>query len=471
MFLRILFLFVVLTAALFPQKNSVVAEFGNQKIYLDEFRLAYLDIIKKPDVFDSPKLREEYLDELIYEKVLAKEAQKQGYDKSELFQYRLKSFKDKALRESHYNNVIKPKIKFTEDDVEQAYVYTQEERRLSHLFAETKQKADSLYKLLKSGVPFAVLAQSAFADTALANSGGDLGWVTWNQLQYDLAMAAFKLPVDSVSAPVKSQFGYHILKVTGFKKKPLISRFEYEQYRKKTRYLLESKMGEKYALEYISDMMGKAKIKYEVQAMDFVRERLSGIFLREPENESQPGEIQLNEQEVRKMESHLWDERNTLMATINGKKLTIGDFLGFIHNVPYQALRTGFKRTFEYVLRDFLLTNEARRMGLEKQREVKLKANLFKEYYLQMAVRKTAINSITVSEDEVKQQYENNKAVYKGISFEEAKGIARRDVIMDKKQHAVPNYVRTLLNGVEIKKYMAPIHKYYDSIADKTTLK
>ncbi len=191
--------------------RKIVAEFGDQQITLEEFRIAYLDVIKKPDVFDSPKLREEFLDELISSRLLAKEAEKQGYYENEKLQYRVTAYKNKALRDAHFEAVIRPKFSINEQDVQQAYVFSQEQRKISHLFANTKQEIDSVYTLLNNGKAFNEIAKYLFENPSLAENGGDLGWVNWEALEYDLTMAAFKMPTDTFYFPIKSQFGYHIL--------------------------------------------------------------------------------------------------------------------------------------------------------------------------------------------------------------------------------------------------------------------
>lgn len=178
----------------FSTDDQVVAKFGKYRITLDEYKIAYLNVIKNPKVFDSKKLREEFLDEMIINRLLADEARQRKYDEAELFKYKTESYRNKCLRDSHFEKVIKPRVNVSEKDVEEAYLFTQEERRVSHLFAETKEKADSLYNLLKAGKNFESLAKEIFKDTSIANKGGDLGWVYWDQMDHDLSMAAFRLP-------------------------------------------------------------------------------------------------------------------------------------------------------------------------------------------------------------------------------------------------------------------------------------
>ena len=68
-------------------------------------------------------------------------------------------------------------------------------------------------KLLKGGADFAQTAKSLSIDEATAPKGGDLGWVGIGTLVKEFEDAAFALKPGEVSAPVKTQFGWHIIKL------------------------------------------------------------------------------------------------------------------------------------------------------------------------------------------------------------------------------------------------------------------
>jgi len=74
-------------------------------------------------------------------------------------------------------------------------------------------KADSLVKQLRAGADFAKLAKENSADPGSAAKGGDLGWFGRGQMVPEFENAAFTLPLNQVSDPIKTQYGYHIIKV------------------------------------------------------------------------------------------------------------------------------------------------------------------------------------------------------------------------------------------------------------------
>lgn len=78
---------------------------------------------------------------------------------------------------------------------------------------EAIKQANSLYEQLKSGKDFALMAKQYSLDPASAAKGGDLGWVVSDELVKPFAEEMEKLPLHTISKPVKSQFGWHLIEV------------------------------------------------------------------------------------------------------------------------------------------------------------------------------------------------------------------------------------------------------------------
>src|SRR5690606_32720051 len=81
--------------------------------------------------------------------------------------------------------------------------------------AEAKEKADAIYKEVTApGADFAKLAEEKSTGPSAAKSG-DIGIFTADRMAEEFSEAAFKMNVGDVSKPVKTKFGYHIIKVVG----------------------------------------------------------------------------------------------------------------------------------------------------------------------------------------------------------------------------------------------------------------
>jgi len=86
------------------------------------------------------------------------------------------------------------------------------EVRARHILVETEDEAKAVVAELKKGADFAELAKSKSKDPGSAD-GGDLGYFTKDQMVPEFSEVAFKLDKGQLSDPVKSQFGWHVIKV------------------------------------------------------------------------------------------------------------------------------------------------------------------------------------------------------------------------------------------------------------------
>jgi thiol-disulfide isomerase/thioredoxin len=117
------------------------------------------------------------------------------------------------------NESIASQIMVTDSDIENYYeknptdfVAQPGQIRAAHILVDTEAKAKDILNQLKKGADFATLAKNKSIDTGSAARGGDLGLFTKDQMVPEFANAAFNLSVGQISAIVKSQYGYHIIK-------------------------------------------------------------------------------------------------------------------------------------------------------------------------------------------------------------------------------------------------------------------
>ncbi|RME45817.1 MAG: hypothetical protein D6791_09835 [Chloroflexi bacterium] len=82
-----------------------------------------------------------------------------------------------------------------------------------HILVETEEEAQQVRQRLLNGEDFATVAQEVSTDTTTAQNGGDLGWFGLGKMVPEFEKVAFSQPVGTISEPVKTQFGYHIIEV------------------------------------------------------------------------------------------------------------------------------------------------------------------------------------------------------------------------------------------------------------------
>ncbi len=128
---------------------------------------------------------------------------------------------------------------------------TEEQDRLA------RQRAEALYARARKGEDFAKLARENSMDPS-ASQGGDIGMVPKGQLDSAYESAAFALPVGGISEPVRSRFGYHIIKVTDKKKEGLAT---FEEVREDLIQFLKSQKVQMKVGELVDQLRKEARLE------------------------------------------------------------------------------------------------------------------------------------------------------------------------------------------------------------------
>jgi len=196
-------------------KEPILMEVNGKKITRSEFLQIYL----KNN--NDPKYDKQTLDEYItlYKKFQLKvaEAEAQGYDTILRLKHELEGYQDQLAQ---------PYLTDTEMNqhlVDQAYERLKKEIRASHILIRVDNNSDdttSAYnkamevreKLLK-GENFDEVAIQYSQDESVSNNKGDLGYFTAFQMVYPFEDVAYNLGINEISMPIRTKFGYHILKV------------------------------------------------------------------------------------------------------------------------------------------------------------------------------------------------------------------------------------------------------------------
>ncbi|TYP59949.1 peptidylprolyl isomerase [Thermosediminibacter litoriperuensis] len=221
----------------FRSSKEVVARVNGEEISKDEL----YDVMVK-------LIGEKALDYLISQKIIELEAKKQNIDVSDediqkelkkvyeyyggeeaftqslqMNGYSLGEYKKDLAVEIKIKKLLEPKISITEEEIKSYFEENKEDFaqgkqvRARHILVEDEEKANEIIAKLKSGEDFAELAKQYSTDTATKEKGGDLGFFGSGDMVKEFEEAAFSLKVGEISSPVKTQYGYHIIKVEEIK--------------------------------------------------------------------------------------------------------------------------------------------------------------------------------------------------------------------------------------------------------------
>lgn len=116
--------------------------------------------------------------------------------------------------------LLEPRIKISDEEINTYFkenkdsLAQEEQVEASHILVESKAEAKDIIEKLADGKKFADLAKEYSTDTASAEKGGELGFFGKGEMAEEFEKVAFSLEKGKISDPVKTSYGYHIIKVT-----------------------------------------------------------------------------------------------------------------------------------------------------------------------------------------------------------------------------------------------------------------
>lgn len=133
-----------------------------------------------------------------------------------------------------------------------------EQVKASHILVKDEKTANEVKKKLSDGEKFAELAKEYSTDTASKEDGGDLGYFSKEDMVQEFSDAAFDLNVNEISEPVKTEYGYHVIKVID---KKAAQDANYENSKEEIKQLL---LENKFQSEYPT-WLEETKKKYDIE--------------------------------------------------------------------------------------------------------------------------------------------------------------------------------------------------------------
>jgi len=254
--------------------ETVVLTVGDEKLTKAQFDQILSTIPPQQRAqMQTPAGRKKVADQIADLMTLAQAAKARGIDKTPKEALNLELRVDQELATALYQELANAKP--TDEQLHAYYDAHQkdfEEARARHILlrvppapavvkpdSKDPTDADQLAKIkelrakIVAGADFAEIAKTESADTSNAANGGDLGWFPHGRMAPAFDQAAFSLPVGEVSEPVKTQYGYHLIKVEERKVKP----FE------EARAEIEAKIKPDIAKQGLDDLKKKTTITYD----------------------------------------------------------------------------------------------------------------------------------------------------------------------------------------------------------------
>ncbi len=208
----LIFSLFTLSGAQVPD-TAVLFTVAGDPVTVGEFKYMYLKNARQ--VQGEQQNVKDYLNLYINFKLKVHEAEKEGYDTAAAFRKELAGYRKQLARPY----MIEPEI--MDSLTREAYEHMKKEVRAHHVLVRIRQqdtteawnKIMEVRKKLLGGVPFEKMARAVSDDPSAKTNGGDIGYFTAFQLVYPFEQAAYNLPPGKLSMPVRTRYGYHLIRV------------------------------------------------------------------------------------------------------------------------------------------------------------------------------------------------------------------------------------------------------------------
>lgn len=274
-FLVFLLLLTVLIFSGCEQKGKstgpALVKVGKSEITQDDF---LKEISRIPEwareQFTGKEGKEKLLDEIIKRELVYQDAKKMKLDKDPEYIEKVKEFEKMTLISIILKKEVEDKAKVDDAEVKEFFDKNADKFtigtkiRASHILVETEDQAKKIRERIEKGESFEKLAGTYSKDKGSASKGGDIGYFGSGQMVPEFERAVMGLKTNEISEPVKTRFGYHIIKLVDVAKGETAS---FEQSKEPIRKQLLAEKQKGLIDSYIGNLMKKTDIKKNEEAL------------------------------------------------------------------------------------------------------------------------------------------------------------------------------------------------------------
>lgn len=271
-FLIVLLLSGCLSSSKQKDSSPVLARFDGQAITEKQF-VEKVKFLPKPVQSLAGERKKDLLEDMAAEHFLLKEAKKQGLAEEDDVQDLVEAAKRKILIAKLVEKEVDERIQIAPDEVSKYYELHKEDfmtplmLRASHILLKTEEDAIAVKALLDGGADFEETARQRSTD-ATAIRGGDLGFFQRGQFVPEFEEAVFSMTKNEIRGPVKSPFGYHIIKLND-RVEPRLREL------KSVRTLVEERLvnekRSKAFKDFVARIKGSSKVDVDEAALEKIR--------------------------------------------------------------------------------------------------------------------------------------------------------------------------------------------------------
>jgi peptidyl-prolyl cis-trans isomerase C len=363
---------VLLAGGCSKQGGDYVAKVGKERITVADFKDEMIKRYRREDIASQRTMEErrEIVTSMAETKMKLQDAYRMGLDRDSAAVAMAEETRKQAAIQELYKVEILDKV-VPASEIRDTYDKMGEEIKAGHILIKSpmgadstapdlaKIRIDSMKAALNEGANFDTLAKLLSEDVTTAQNSGDLGYFTWGRMVDEFQAAAFSLKPGQISDPVKTSFGWHLIKV--YDRRPVADRKSFEEEENNILMMLRRKyQGEltKAAEDYLAKLKEDNGLKYDYTIIQKILDKVSDPSV--PRNNDYFSNFSAEEKE--------WT-----VATMNGRTIRVSDLAPEVVKMggnPHWTDQKSITQMVERMVVPEMLAQRAKDKGLYKAKSV-----------------------------------------------------------------------------------------------------
>ncbi|NPV11386.1 MAG: hypothetical protein HPY57_06320 [Ignavibacteria bacterium] len=406
---------LILPVNLISQRaDKVIAEIGSAKITESEFKIRYelSPFVSHRSKWNQDTIKYDFLLSMIAEKLFYLDAINKGLQNSEDFKFYIKPLEDALLRDYLFKEEIENKVRLSAEDISQSINNAQFKLQARIINSEDSVKIFRIHSLLKENIPLdSILLIPDFLFIPAGEFEVSLGSLKDEEVENYL----FTLNPGEFTQPIRSEVGWVIFLIIDklFTPIDLTNQKQIDDIKR----IVKSRRVMIKANQYLQNLLSNKTIDINDTVFDSVFYVIYNLILER--TKSNPDSMRtsyiLNDYDYREIKKELGNKTlHENLFYINSHKVKVWDFLA---NLAFEEHRFQSKdRNIIYskltkIIKDFVvqqyLTFEAKRKGIDKNKNLKDELENWKVHYLAQMLRFSFLDSSRVSEEEILNYFNN----------------------------------------------------------------
>jgi parvulin-like peptidyl-prolyl isomerase len=388
-------------------EQITVAEFAEEFLFRPKFR---------PDSKGAEAVREQY-EKMMEERLLAQEAERRKLHRDERIALRLDWVRRQAMREQLYRKKVKEQVQVSEAELRQAFLRRHTTLQVRHIVAPSEEEAWRLRSRLEAGASFEEVAgQLPPLPGMVAQSGKPIA-CRWGELDPNFEAAAYEWKVGELSAPVKTGWGYHIIRVEDVSREGILTEEDFQAERRSIERIIRARKEDKIARDYAAGLLQGVQARVNGELFAYLV-NTARAALRDSAGQL-PGQLPvLQDEELGRMASALHERMDQVFVSMGERQWTLRHFLRLVQAMPLEQRPhmhrpNRFRQELQDLIRDEFLADQAAREGMAKEPQVKAEVERWRRILLAARMRSLLTDTVNLSDQELRLYYAQRQQRYR----------------------------------------------------------